>query len=123
MVLVRVQPVMKCPDSVQLSREDGEALRTRLAGDALTADDRRVLDYVLQWYFWLLFALQLTFRTPSEGDPRIFPWAFFARTAPPSSGMLASPERRYTKSLHPGRVLWVSCYRPSKRTKSNICPL
>jgi transposase len=58
MVLVRVQPVMKCPDSVQLSREDGEALRTRLAGDALTADDRRVLDYVLQWYFWLLFALQ-----------------------------------------------------------------
>ena len=58
MVLVRVQPVMKCPDPVQLSREDGEALRTRLAGDALTADDRRVLDYVLQWYFWLLFALQ-----------------------------------------------------------------
>jgi transposase len=49
---------MKCPDPVQLSREDGEALRTRLAGDALTADDRRVLDHVLQWYFWLLFALQ-----------------------------------------------------------------
>src|SRR5262250_1729422 len=49
---------MKCPDKLQLSREDGEALRTRLAGDALTADDRRVLDYVLQWYFWLLFALQ-----------------------------------------------------------------
>jgi transposase len=49
---------MKCPDKVQLSRADGEALRTRLAGDALTADDRRVLDHVLQWYFWLLFALQ-----------------------------------------------------------------
>ena len=49
---------MKCPEEVQLSREDGEALRTRLAGDALTADDRRVLDQVLQWYFWLLFALQ-----------------------------------------------------------------
>jgi len=49
---------MKCPDSIQLSRDDGEALRTRLAGDALTADDRRVLDHVLQWYFWLLFALQ-----------------------------------------------------------------
>jgi transposase len=49
---------MKCPDKVQLSRADGEALRTRLAGDALTADDRRVLDQVLQWYFWLLFALQ-----------------------------------------------------------------
>ncbi len=49
---------MKCPETVPLSREDGEALRTRLAGDALTADDRRVLDHVLQWYFWLLFALQ-----------------------------------------------------------------
>ena len=49
---------MKCPEPVQLSREDGEALRTRLARDTLTADDRRVLDHVLQWYFWLLFALQ-----------------------------------------------------------------
>jgi hypothetical protein len=49
---------MKRPEEVQLSREDGEALRTRLAGDALTADDRRVLDQVLQWYFWLLFVLQ-----------------------------------------------------------------
>jgi hypothetical protein len=46
------------PDEIQLSREDGEAIRTRLIGDALTADDRRVLDQVLQWYFWLLFALQ-----------------------------------------------------------------
>src|SRR5215475_2822787 len=53
-----MQPAMKCPDKLQLSREDGEALRTRLAGDSLTGDDRRVLDHVLQWYFWLLFALQ-----------------------------------------------------------------
>ena len=49
---------MKCPDQVQLSRADGEALRIRLARDTLTADDRHVLDQVLQWYFWLLFALQ-----------------------------------------------------------------
>jgi transposase len=49
---------MKCPEEVKLSREDGEALRQRLAGDTLTATDRRVLDLVLQWYFWLLFALQ-----------------------------------------------------------------
>ena len=49
---------MKCPEEVQLSGEDGEALRQRLAGDTLTATDRRVLDLVLQWYFWLLFALQ-----------------------------------------------------------------
>jgi transposase len=49
---------MQCPEAVTLSREDGEALRQRLAGDTLTAADRRVLDLVLQWYFWLLFALQ-----------------------------------------------------------------
>jgi transposase len=49
---------MKCPEEVKLSREDGEALRQRLAEDTLTATDRRVLDLVLQWYFWLLFALQ-----------------------------------------------------------------
>src|SRR6266581_3192647 len=49
---------MKCPEEVQLSREDGEALRQRLAGDTLTATDRCVLDLVLQWYFWLLFTLQ-----------------------------------------------------------------
>src|SRR6266571_4464439 len=49
---------MERPDEVHLSRAEGEALRTRLAGDALTAADRRVLDQVLQWYFWLLFALQ-----------------------------------------------------------------
>src|SRR5215218_7014566 len=53
-----MQPAMKCPEKLQLSREDGEALRIRLAGDSLTGDDRRVLDHVLQWYFWLLFALQ-----------------------------------------------------------------
>jgi hypothetical protein len=35
---------MQCPEEVKLSREDGEALRTRLADDALTAADRRVLD-------------------------------------------------------------------------------
>src|SRR5216684_3749095 len=49
---------MKCPEEGHLSREDGEALRQRLAGDTLTATDRRVLDLVLQGYFWLLFALQ-----------------------------------------------------------------
>ena len=49
---------MKRPDEITLSHEDGEALRKRLDGEALTAADRRVLGQVLQWYFWLLFALQ-----------------------------------------------------------------
>jgi hypothetical protein len=49
---------MKRPHVVILSRGDGEALLKWLEGDALTTDDRRVLGLVLQWYFWLLFALQ-----------------------------------------------------------------
>ena len=49
---------MEQPDEVHLSRQDGEALLKRLQGDALTAQDRHVLEQVLQWYFWLLFALQ-----------------------------------------------------------------
>jgi transposase len=49
---------MEQPDEVHLSRQDGEALIKRLQGDALTAQDRRVLEQVLRWYFWLLFALQ-----------------------------------------------------------------
>jgi transposase len=49
---------MERPDEVTLSRQDGEALIERLQADALTAQDRRVLEQVLRWYFWLLFALQ-----------------------------------------------------------------
>lgn len=49
---------MEQPDEVNLSRQDGEALLKRLQRDALTAQDRRVLEQVLQWYFWLRFALQ-----------------------------------------------------------------
>src|SRR5262252_8050169 len=60
---------------------------------------------------------------PSDGDPRHFLAAFFARTTNPPSGMVSSHERRYTKHLRPWRVVWVSCSRLSKRPKSNICPL
>src|SRR5256885_1803357 len=60
---------------------------------------------------------------PSDGDPRYFLAAFFARTTTPPSGMVSSHERRDTKHLRPWRVVWVSCSRLSKRTKSNICPL
>src|SRR5919204_6354494 len=49
---------MEQPNEVNLSRQDGEALIKRLQGDALTAQDRRVLEQVLRWYFWLRFALQ-----------------------------------------------------------------
>jgi hypothetical protein len=49
---------MKRPHEVTLSREDGEALIERLEGNALTAEDRRVLVQVLRVQFWMLFALK-----------------------------------------------------------------
>src|SRR5215831_15446008 len=49
---------MERPEDVHLSHQDGEALIERLHRDALTAHDRWVLEQVLRWYFWLLFALQ-----------------------------------------------------------------
>src|SRR5215510_4946268 len=57
-VMGGVERPMKRPEEVTLSREDGEALITRLEADALTAEDRRVLVKVLTFYFWLLFALR-----------------------------------------------------------------
>src|SRR5215510_16327192 len=50
--------VMKRPEEVHLSREEGEALLARLEANTLTAEDRRVLGKVLTFYFWLLFALR-----------------------------------------------------------------
>ena len=49
---------MKRPEEVTLSRDEGEALRSRLEREALTAEDRQVLGKVLTFYFWLLFALR-----------------------------------------------------------------
>src|SRR2546422_3661005 len=53
-----VERPMQRPEEVTLSREEGEALITRLERDALTAADRRVLVKVLTFYVWLLFALR-----------------------------------------------------------------
>src|SRR5215475_9707305 len=69
------------------------------------------------------FLTKLTFRTPSDGDPRIFSAARFARTAHPNRDMLSSHKRRDVTPLCLRSVLWGSCYRPSKPTRSNICPL
>jgi transposase len=49
---------MKRPHEVHLSREAGEALRQRLDRNALTAEDRRMLGHILEWYFWLVFTVQ-----------------------------------------------------------------
>src|SRR6267378_5387343 len=56
--VVEVERPLKRPEEVTLSREEGEALITRLERDALTAEDRRVLVKVLTFYFGLLFALR-----------------------------------------------------------------
>jgi hypothetical protein len=65
----------------------------------------------------------LTFRTPSDSDPRIFSAARFARTANPNRDMVSSHERRNVTRLCLRSVLWGSCYRLSKPTQCNICRL
>ena len=65
--------------------------------------------------------MDCTFRTPSDGDPGILPAACFARTAHPNRARLSSHERRYVTPLCLRSLIWGSCYRPSKPTKSNIC--
>ena len=67
--------------------------------------------------------LQLTFRTPSDGDPRIFSAARVARTANSNRDMVSLHERRDVTHLCLRSVVWGSCYRLSKPTRSNICPL
>ena len=49
---------MKQPADVELSREAGEALLTRLEANTLTAEDRQVWGKVLTFYFWRRFALR-----------------------------------------------------------------
>jgi len=49
---------MQRPEEVELSHDEGETLIARLEGNALTADDRRVLVKLITFHFWLLFALQ-----------------------------------------------------------------
>ena len=58
---------MKCPEEVKLSRKAGVALRKRLEGDALTADDRGILVNLIRWYFWLLFG---SWSSPVHGGER-----------------------------------------------------
>jgi hypothetical protein len=75
---------MERPDEVNLSRQDSEALIARLQGDALTAQDRRVLEQVLRWYFWLLFALQEARFSLKRLRALVFGEKPKKRTAPPT---------------------------------------
>jgi hypothetical protein len=52
-----MERAMERPAEVHLSREDSEALIEHLHNDALTTHDRWVLEQVLRWHVWLLFAL------------------------------------------------------------------
>src|SRR5215470_9053768 len=103
---------MKCPDQVQLSRADGEAIRTRLAGDALTADDRRVLDHVLQWYFWLLFALQEATFSLKRLRVLLFGESSHSRQTSPSPEVSSHAGVDATQSLEAGRPSSAAKRRP-----------
>ena len=48
------------PDEVKLSREEGDALITRLQANTVTSDERRLLVKLIQLYFWFTFALRET---------------------------------------------------------------
>ena len=45
------------PDTVKLSREEGDALIERLQANTVTSDDRQLLVKLIQLYFWFTFAL------------------------------------------------------------------
>src|ERR687888_473070 len=45
-------------DDLYLSPDEGAALIERLEGNALSAEDRRVLVQVVRWLFWLFFVVQ-----------------------------------------------------------------
>jgi len=105
---------MQCPEEVKLSREDGEALRTRLADDALTAADRRVLDQVLQWYFWLLFALQ-----EARFSLKRLRWAALWREAlhtPAFASAWGVVARRQCAGVHRGR-----CHAVARSREAVFC--
>jgi hypothetical protein len=77
---------MKRPEDVTLSREEGEALITRLERDALTAEDRRMLVKVLTFYFWLLFALREAKLSLKRLKALVFGEKPKKREPPPSGG-------------------------------------
>src|SRR5947209_18549964 len=81
---------MERPDEVNLSRQDGEALIERLQGDALTAQDRRVLEQVLRWYFGLLCALQEARFSLKRLRAMVFGDRAKKRPQPPSSGGISA---------------------------------
>ncbi len=49
---------MKEPEKVKLTQAEGEALLSRIHASDLVEEDRRVLERLIQMYFWLLFAVQ-----------------------------------------------------------------
>jgi len=77
---------MKRPEDVTLSREEGEALIERIARNALSAEDQRVLVKVLTFYFWLLFALREAKLSLRRLKALVFGEKPKKRAPPPSGG-------------------------------------
>ena len=49
---------MKEPEKVKLTQAEGEALIRRIQASDLVEEDRRVLERLIQMYFWLVFVVQ-----------------------------------------------------------------
>jgi hypothetical protein len=111
---------------LRIEHVHGSVKRCRIVKDRIRLWKQGIRDLVMELCCALHnFRVRLTphIPHPSDGDSRIFPGVCFARTANLNRGMLSSHERRYAKHLCLRSVVWGSFYRPSKRTKSNICPL
>ena len=55
---LQVGSLMNCPEPINLSAEEGEAIIARLSVYAPTRSDCEILILVVRLYFWLIFALQ-----------------------------------------------------------------
>ena len=107
---------MKRPDEVKLSREEGEALRKRLAEHAVTAADCQVLGHVLEWYFWRIFTLQEATLSLKRLRILVFGESANRRKGPPPGGTGTDPRgpegRAGNTSLQAGEAQDTGAHRP-----------
>jgi len=76
---------MKEPEKVKLTQAEGEALIRRIHASDLVEEDRRVLERLMQMYFWLLFAVQ-----EAKLSMKRLRGLLFGRAAPASAEVAAT---------------------------------
>jgi hypothetical protein len=77
--------MMKEPEKVKLTQAEGEALISRIHASDLVEEDRRVLERLIQMYFWLVFAVQ-----EAKLSMKRLRGLLFGRAAPASAEVAAT---------------------------------